>query len=335
MIPERLHNQLLATSGAATPQAVVSHLGALQAQDYLGALWAVGLRTREATEADVERAIEERRIVRCWPMRGTLHFVAAEDVRWMLDLLAPRALQRHRTRLERDFSLDAAALRRCRTAAAKALRGGKSLTRAELYSALDRAGIATANGRGLQIVFALAHERVICFGARRGKQPTFVLLDEWLPPAPPRPRDEALAELARRYFTSHGPATLADFLWWSGLTAKEGREAMALAGPVPEPRRVTHKPMARLLPPFDEYTVAYRDRSAIVAPEFARRVNAGGGMISAVVVLDGRVTGNWKRSLRGKSVSVDLSLFRELTKSERKLVDAEIARYVRFLGRPS
>lgn len=332
MIAERLRNQLLANNGPATPHAVVSHFGAMQAQDYLGALWAVGLRTRDAVEADVERAIEERRIVRCWPMRGTLHFVAAEDVRWMLELLAPRVLARHRTRLERDFSLDAATLRRCRTIALRALRGGKSLTRSELYAAFDRAGVSTGAGRGLHILFALAHERLICFGARRGKQPSFVLLDEWLPPSPPRPRDEALAELARRYSASHGPAAIEDLTWWSGLTMKEAREALALAGPLPE-AAARAKSIVRLLPPFDEYTVAYRDRSAIVDARFAKRVNAGGGMISAVVVINGWVAGNWKRTLRGKGVEVAVSPFRALSEREWKGIEREAARYARFAGR--
>lgn len=334
MIAQRLHNQLLANNGADTAHAVVAHFGAMQAQDYLGALWAVGLRMRDAVEADVERAVEERRIVRCWPMRGTLHFVAAEDVRWMLELLAPRVLQRHRTRLERDFSLDIATLRRCRTIALRALRGGKPLTRPELYAAFDRGGVPTAGGRGLHILFALAHERLICFGARRGKQPAFVLLDEWLPPSPPKRREEALAELARRYVRSHGPATADDLMWWSGLTAKEAREAIALAGPIANVA-ARAKSVVRLLPPFDEYTIAYRDRSAIVDAEFAKRVNAGGGMISAVVVINGRVVGNWKRTLRGggKPVEISVSPFRALTERERKAIDREAARYARFLGR--
>ena len=330
-LARRLHHQLLAGNGLASAHAVVAHFGAMQAQDYLGALWAVGVRMRgRVVEADVEREIAERRIVRCWPMRGTLHFVAAEDVRWMLELLAPRVLARNRARLAREFGLDAATLRRCRTAVERALRGGHALTRAELYAALDRAGVATGEGRGLHVLFALAHERLICFGARRGKQPSFVLLDEWLPPSPPKPRDEALAELARRYLTSHGPATSDDLMWWSGLTSKEAKESIALAGPLPEPRVVT-RPVVRLLPPFDEYTVAYRDRSAIIDKGFASRLNAGGGMLNEVMVVNGRVAGNWKRTLRGTKVEIAIAPFRELTERERNAVDREAARYARFL----
>lgn len=247
---DRLHSHLLAGNGLATPHDVVAHFGAMQAQDYLGALWAVGVRMQgEATEGEIERAIAERRIVRCWPMRGTLHFVAAEDVRWMLGLLAPRVLRRHGTRLERDFGLDTRTLRRCRTVAERMLRGGNASTRPELYAAFEAAGIATKGSRGLHILFALAHERVLCFGARRGKQPAFVLLDEWLPPSKPKPREEALAELATRYFRSHAPATPADFAWWSGLPLKEAKEAIGLSGATAS-QAVVNVKAVHILPPL-------------------------------------------------------------------------------------
>ncbi|HEY0159162.1 MAG TPA: winged helix DNA-binding domain-containing protein [Thermoanaerobaculia bacterium] len=329
---DRLHSHLLAGNGLATPHDVVAHFGAMQAQDYLGALWAVGVRMKgDATEGEIERAIAERRIVRCWPMRGTLHFVAAEDVRWMLELLAPRVLRRHRTRLERDFGLDTRTLRRCRTAAERTLRGGNASTRPELYAAFEAAGIATKGGRGLHILFALAHERVLCFGARRGKQPAFVLLDEWVAPSKPKPREEALAELATRYFRSHAPATPADFAWWSGLPLKEAKEAIDLSGPTAS-QAVAKVKSLHLLPPFDEYTVAYKDRTAILDPSFAKRVNAGGGILNAVVIIDGTVTGTWKRTLRRDTVDVTLAPFRPLTARETRAVDREIARYAAFLG---
>jgi hypothetical protein len=330
----RLRNQLLAGNGAATPHAVVSHLGAIQAQDYLGALWAVGVRMRRAVEEDVERALAERAIVRCWPMRGTLHFVAAEDVRWMLDLLAPRVLAKSRARLEREFDLDAQTLRRCRTLVERALAGERSMTRPEIYALLQKAGIPTGGSSGLHILFWLAHERVLCFGARRGKQPAFVLLDEWLPESKPRPREEALAELARRYFAGHAPATIADFAWWSGLTGKEAKEAVASSG-LDLDRAATAREVrgVRLLPPFDEYTVAYKDRSAILDPAFAKRVNAGGGMLNAIVVVNGRVVGTWRRTLKGNAVAIEVSAFGELTAESLRALEKEKERYAKFVGR--
>jgi hypothetical protein len=326
---QRLRSQLLGGNPAPTPHDVVAHFGAMQAQDYLGALWAVAVRMRGATESDVERAVEQRQIVRCWPMRGTLHFVAAEDVRWMLELLAPRVLKRHQPRLQREFDLDAHVLRRCHTLLERALQGGKTLTRPEIYATLERAKIPTANSRGLHILFTLAHERLICFGPRRGKQPTFVLLDEWLPASKSKPREDALAALATRYFTSHGPATVADFAWWSGLTTKEANEALSLAGPVSHD--AASKGNVHLLPPFDEYTVAYKDRSAIIDPLFAKRVNAGGGIINAIAVVNGIVTGSWKRDLRGQNVQITISPFRELTARETRAFEKEADRYGTFL----
>jgi hypothetical protein len=334
-VQERLHSHLLAKNALATPHGVVSHLCAVQAQDYLASLWAIGVRMKSATEATIEQAIDERRIVRCWPMRGTLHFVAAEDVRWMLELLAPRVLARHRKRLERDFALDPKVLRKCRTLVERALHGGHALTRNEIYALLEKANITTGNSRGLHILFTLAHERVICFGARRGKQPTFVLLDEWLPSTPPSPpKEEAMIELARRYLRGHGPATTADFAWWSGLTPKEARDAFASAG-IEEhdvPRKLASVNV-HLLPAFDEYTVAYRDRTPIVDASLVRRINNGGGIISAVVLVDGRVIGTWKRTLRGSHVAIDLSLFRTLTDRERRVLQKEADRYARFVGK--
>lgn len=330
---QRLRSQLLARNPAATAEEVVAHFGAVQAQDYLGALWAVGLRMRAAVESDVERALDERRIIRCWPMRGTLHFVAAADARWMLELLAPRVLARNRARLQREFGLDARTLRRSRTLIERALQREHALTRAEIYAVLENAGISTKASRGLHILYVLAHEHLICFGSRRGKQPTFVLLDEWLPAAKPKPREDALAELARRYFTGHGPATAADFAWWSGLTLKEVGEGMALAGMENQSFPSTRSaPGVHLLPPFDEYTVAYKDRGAIIDPAFARRVNAGGGILNAVVVVNGIVAGTWKRSLRGDAVDIAVAPFREWTAEERRALEKAGARYGKFLG---
>ncbi|HEX7832476.1 MAG TPA: winged helix DNA-binding domain-containing protein [Thermoanaerobaculia bacterium] len=326
----RLHSHLLAGNALKTPHAVVSHMTAVQAQDYLASLWAIGVRMKSATEEIVERAIAERKIVRCWPMRGTLHFVAAEDLHWMLELLAPRVLARHRKRLENDFELDAKTLRRARTLVERALQGGGSLTRNELYALLEKAKIATANSRGLHILFSLAHERVICFGARRGKQPTFVLLDEWVAPSPSKSREDAMIELARRYAKSHGPATSADFAWWSGLTPKEAREAFEAAKISERESSRRASSSVHLLPAFDEYTVAYRDRSSIVDAAFARRINNGGGLLSPVVVVNGRVVATWKRTLRNDAVELDFAPFAEFDVST---LQREADRYAKFLGK--
>jgi hypothetical protein len=342
----RLRRQAIADPRFDTPADVVRWFGAMQAQDYLGASWAVGLRMRDATQASVEQAIADRSIVRTWPMRGTLHFVAADDVRWMQALLAPRVIARDRARIERDFGLDSATLKRCRRIVDKALADGTPVTRSALYAALDAGGIASAGQRGLHVTGRLAHEGVLCLGPRAGKQPTFVLLDAWLPATPDKSRDEALAELARRYFASHAPATVQDFAWWSGLTVKEAQAGIALAqadlvrddtaratywrtcdAVQPAPPGSVH-----LLPPFDEYLVGYKDRSAALDPAFGRAVIGINGLVNASIVVDGRVVGTWKRSVGKDTVTIAPTLLAAIKRSATTAIKREARRYGAFLG---
>lgn len=340
----RLASQHIARPILDEPAAVVRRLGAVQAQDYLGALWGVGLRMRGATEASVEDAVARGAIVRTWPMRGTLHFVAAEDVRWMLSLLTPRVIAASAGRY-RQLELDAKLFARAGRLAERALAGGKPLRRTSLYAIWNAAGIATEGARGLHIVGYLAQTGLVSFGPRDGRQPTFVLLDEWVRTARRLAGDEALTELARRYYTSHGPATVHDLAWWAGLTVAEARTATELAKPHLSSETgvgrtywldptVSPAPGAGvgLLPAWDEYTVAYRDRTDIVAPEDARRVNTGGGILRPVVVARGQVVGTWRRTLRRGVVAVTPELFGRPGETEARAIAAASRRYGRFLG---
>lgn len=218
----RLHAQLLNRHPLSTPVEVVRWLGAVQAQDHLSSLWAIGLRLPKATEADIERAIADREIVRTWPLRGTIHYVAAEDTRWMLELLTPRVVARS-AGLYKQFELDETIFARCRVLLTSALQGSRQLVRKEAYRVLEEGGVATGGSRGLHLLGRLALEGLICFGPREGKQPTFVLLAEWVPRPRVLNRNEALAELTQRFCMSHGPATAQDFAWWSGLTVVDAR----------------------------------------------------------------------------------------------------------------
>lgn len=348
IISDRLQRQRIAGSALRTPEEVVSWLLAVQAQDYSGSLWAVGLRTPGAGVADIERAISEGRLVRTWPMRGTLHLLAASDVRWMLELLATRTLALNAGRLERDHGLDAAMLKRCRRIVERHLRDGPQ-TRSSLYESLEAAGITTGGQRGINLLGRLSWEGLICGGPRDGKQPTFALLDAWLPESKPLTRDEALAELARRYFASRGPATLQDLAWWSGLTQKDVRIAIDLAKPQlmqetidgvaywrsPETIAVDGAAeKAYLLPPFDEYMVAYRDRSVPLDPVYGRRVIGINGLFNPAIVIDGKVVGTWKRTLKKDAAIVALDPFKPLAKTALSAVRAAAKRYGAFLGFP-
>jgi DNA glycosylase AlkZ-like len=344
----RLANQRIAGAKFDSPADVVRWLGAVQAQDYTGALWAVGLRTKKATEKEVEKAIADRTIVRTWPMRRTLHFVAAQDVRWMLELLTPRVLATY-SRNSPQLGLDERVFARSKELFVSALAGGKQFQRAAMYEVLETARIATSGGRGLHILARLAIEGVLCFGAREGKQPTFALLDEWVPAAGRLERDAALAELARRYFTSHGPATLQDFVWWSGLTTADARAGIEMAKPHLVQEMIDGKsywlapftsvvketsPAVYLLPAYDEYTVAYKDRSAALDPAHARRVNTGNGVFSPTVVVDGQVVGLWKRELKKGKFVVTPTRFVTISKSAARAVAVAASRYEKFLETP-
>ena len=328
---QRLRTQRLAGPGFATPADAVRWFGAVQGQDYAGVLWALGLRTRGATEASVEQALIDRTIVRTWPLRGTLHVVAADDVRWMITIFGAHTIARNMRRFA-QFELDERVFARCRTVTVKALEGGRQLSRPRLYAQLERAGISTAAMRGLHIVWRLAHDGLICFGAREAGQQTFVLLEEWVPRAKLLGRDEALGELARRYFASHGPATEQDFRWWSGLRAGDARRAIEIARVNPEkalgPAASVPSAHVVLLPPYDEFTVAYLDRSAALDPADAAR--ARNGIFSPTIVIDGRIAGTWTRIEKPRDVTVVPRLFRALTKPESRALEAAVARYRAF-----
>jgi hypothetical protein len=340
----RLQNQQIARTRFDDPADLVRWMGAVQAQDYLGALWAIGLRTQGMTEAAVEEAIARRAIIRTWPMRGTLHFVAADDARWMASLMTPRVISGAASRF-RQLELDRKVLARSADVAVRVLEGGKCIRRDAMYEHWQAAGVATHESRGLHILGYLAQTGVVCFGPRDGKQHTITLLEEWLAPARPRDRDEALGEIVRRYYASHGPATVQDLAWWSGLTIADLRVGLEVAKDALESRDVDGRTMwfspppesrttkkAYLLPAWDEFTVGYRDRDDILDPRQATRVNAGGGVLRPVVVIDGAVVGTWQRTLGTSGVTVTPTWFRRLDDAESKAVADAIARYARFLG---
>ena len=314
----------------ASPADVVRGLVAVQAQDYNAGLWAIGQRTVDATRSDVERALAAREIVRTWPMRGTLHIVARDDVRWLTAFLAGRVLERAAYR-HRQLDLDAKTFAKARTLFEKHLAGGISLTRAELYAILTRAKIAPGDQRGPHILTTLAMERLLCFGAHRDKQPTFTLLDDWIPISRMIDGDEALAELARRYFQSHGPATTDDFAWWTGLNLTEARRAVDIvrgeleshggyfSGPLQSVRSGT----AQLLSAWDELTVGYRDRSASVD---AKHVTKSMNGLAWCVAVDGRVVGLWRRE-RGVAT---IEPFAKLDAKQTKAIDRARQRFAAF-----
>jgi hypothetical protein len=345
----RLVNQQIVGSKFKTPDEIVRWMGAMQAQDYLGGLWAVGLRLPHPTEADIEQAIVERKIIRTWPMRGTLHFVAAEDARWMLTLMTPRIVAGAKKRRE-QLDIDDVLLGQSEEVFARVLQGGTQLTRKQMMAVLEQAGISTANQRGYHLLWYAAQKGLICFGPRKGKEHTFVLLDEWVLQSKRMEREEALAEIAKRYFISHGPAQIMDFVWWTGLTVADAKAAIEMSklhlvskivdGKIywMSPTLPTSKHEAEtvsFLPPFDEYLLGYRDRSAVLNLEHAQKVVPGAnGMFMPTIVVNEQVVGIWKRVIKKDKVIITPSFFEKVAGEEKHILSQAAQRYGEFLGLP-
>lgn len=344
----RLHNQHISRNEFKTPEQIVAWLGGMQGQDFSGAKWSIGLRLPKATDSDINRALDDGKIIRTWPMRGTLHIVAAADVRWILSLTSPGNIAGSLRRRE-ALELDDKILVQCRKIFTRTLQGGKQRSREEMYSALESAGISTAGQRGYHILWNAALHGLICFAATTDKEQTFALLDEWVAPTKEKTRDEALAELALRYFSSRGPVTLQDFIWWSGLRAGEARAGfesiksnfeqetlnkqtywMSPGITLPEAQA-----SAFALPGFDEYLLGYKDRSAVLDGKHAEKVCPGGnGMFASTIVINGRVVGTWKRAIKKSSVGIITMPFATLKKSERHAFDEAAERYAAFISLP-
>ncbi len=342
----RLTNQLLLNGNVKTPEGVVGHLGAIQAQDYSGGEWSIGLRLPGSTIVDVERAIAEGEVVRTWAMRGTLHFLAGSDIRWILDLLAPGIIAGLGRRYK-ELELDPATFRKTNSILAKTLGGSKHLTRGELKAIIERNGISCEGQRMTFILHRASLDKVICFGVTRDKQQTHALFDEMVPMPKPKLREDSLAELARRYFTSHGPATLQDYMWWSGLSAadakagldsvKHGLAAQDVAVktywmPMESVTLKPTNPIIHLLPPFDDFLLGYKDRSASVETAAARQLR-GGGMPDSTIIIDGRVVGTWNKTSEKSAVFVETSLFTKLRGPEKNVFSTSVKRYAEFTGK--
>lgn len=342
---QRLENHLVSHSDVIIPSEVVHRMVALQAQDYYASLWGIGLRVAGTiTEEEVEQAVSERKIVRTWPMRGTLHFAASEDAKWMLKLLTPRVIKSSAGR-HKQLELDKSVFNKSRKLLEKHLQGEVSLTRPELYRILDENGISTEGQRGYHIIRHLAQNAVICFGCRRGKQHTFVLFDEWIPKSKNLIRDEALAELASRYIHSRGPVTEYDFAAWAGLTVSSARnsfkmietefEKKEITGQTywfPEPVDSSHnKSPVHLLPGFDEMICGYKDLSAILEPGRKKSVILKNGILKPVIITNGKIIGSWKRTLKTNTVKIKLKPFTKLTQKQQKIAIEKGVEYAKFL----
>jgi hypothetical protein len=346
----RLAGQGLLTPLADSAHGVVSRLVAVQAQDYDGARWAIHLRAPNLGEQDIEREFRDGRLIRTHVLRPTWHFVTPEDLRWTLQLTAPR-VNRMMGSESRSLDLMPGVLTRAYKTIEKALGGGTHLTRRELADHLRRARIGTVTGRRAGHIMMHAElEALVCSGPRRGNQFTYALVDERVPKGRVRERDDALVTLTRTYFSTRGPATVHDCAWWSGLTIADVRRGIEIAGTSLQRvddggmaywvgREVAELPRRLrttfLLPNYDEYFIGHRDRSAIgVRLGDLRKVTGGDSLIAHVAFIDGQLVGGWKRRLEPSRAILDLEILTPLSPSERKRLVREAERYGNWVGLP-
>ena len=391
IITRRLSNQGLSEPRFETPAEAVGWLGAVQSQDYPGAKWALGQRMAGASDSALDRAFDAGEILRTHVLRPTWHFIRPEDIRWMLALTGPRVLKATRSYFRR-FGLEDDEFRRAAKVIERALIGGQSLTRADLVERLRAAGFDVEDHlRATYLALWAELSGLIVSGPRqgnpaaplngaqsgtvgarprradaghnrggssprvnRGGNHTFALLDERVPQSPILSREESLSELARRFFTSHGPATLKDYAWWSGLTAADARLGIAASSSALAEEIIdgvsywsggetipsggeTAQPAYRalLLPNYDEYVVAYAGRGDIIDDEALHRLDPRGNLLfSHTLLLDGRVIGTWKRTFRKGAALVELATLAPLSAEQSAAVESALARYGGFLGMP-
>jgi hypothetical protein len=349
---QRLYNQRIARQNERTfdgPVAVVQWLGAVQAQDYAAAKWALGLRLPGASNDDIEQAMDDGAILRTHVLRPTWHFVSPSDIRWMLAITAPRIKAGVASRY-RQLELDDTIFKRCNAVLVQTLQGGRQLTRPELVSAFNQAGMVVDGQRFPHIMMHAELDGIVCSGASRGKQYTYALLDERASQIGTIDRDEALARLTGRYFTSHGPATLQDFVWWSGLTVADARAGLAMVKSQLTDEMIDDQtywlspstpsikgpvPTLYLLPNFDEYIVAYTDRSTIFDPSHVNRLDARANVLfNHTIVMDGQIVGTWKRTFKGDTAVLTPNFFAPLNAVEQSAFAAAAERYTTFLRPP-
>lgn len=342
----RLAAQQLVTPRHAAPEDVVSWLGAVQAQEYGPARWGIGQRlSGRVRDRDIAAAFDAGRLIRTHVLRPTWHFVTPADLRWMLALTGPH-VKRSMAAADRRLEIDGVLLGRVRSLISRALEVRGFQTRGELAAALEDGGVVAAGQRLAHLMLHCELDALVCSGPRRGKQFTYALVEQRVAPAPTLTRDEAWRELVLRFYRSHGPATLRDFTWWSGLRMTETRRMLTDLGAgsreeqgvrywwieSAEAAAVVASPSAWLLPIYDEYTVAYRDRVAV--PHSTPGSVAGGPRgvsFQHPLVIDGQIAGTWAPVATGEGVTVHVVPHRRLAAAERQAVEAAATRYGAFL----
>lgn len=344
LLQQRLANQQIGNCSFTTPAELVSWMGAVQAQDYAMAQWALGLRLEQVKESQIEEAIARAEILRTHVLRPTWHFVTPADICWMLRLTAPR-IHAYMGTNNRKLELDAAVFKKSNKVLEKILRDGKALNREEIASAFDTAKINTKELRLNHLLVHAELEGLICSGPKKGKQITYALLEERVAPAAPLNKEESLARLALLYFQSHGPASLRDFAWWSGLSLTDAKEAQELIKDKLQFVKLGTESLAfveretlpvksnkiMLLPNYDEYLVGYTDRKVMLGNGSNTLSREGNPIFVNTIIINGKVEGSWKRTIKAHSVAITTEPFTQFSSSQEKQIEHARQQLLRFL----
>jgi DNA glycosylase AlkZ-like len=345
----RLVSQQLTGTKLTTPKEIVEWMVAMQAQDYPMAKWAVGVRLPGSTDGDIEASIDSGSIIRTHLLRPTWHFVAGEDVAWLIDLTRTQIKAAQRSR-DRQLELTEEEYTKSNTIIEKALSTGVHLSREELLRELNKANIATDQNRSAHLLARAELEKIICSGATRNNKPTYALFSQRVPQAKKLTREEALSQLARGYFASRCPATLQDFTWWSGLPAGEARQALELVKMEFNPETIDGKTYwltvdfsisqsnlasVLFLPTYYEFMLSYTDRSASIPAELESHMReiSDRGVFRSIIVVNGQVVGIWKKTIKKEQILLELQYFIQQDNHTLQMVEKASLQYKNFTGK--
>ena len=346
LVNQRIINQQLAGTKFKSAKEIVSWMGAMQAQDYAMSKWAVGVRLADSTDETVEQAINSGEIIRTHVMRPTWHLVSSDDVKWMLALTAPHLLKSMKGR-HKALGLTDQIFKKSNSIVEKSLAKNRCMTRMELVKELNKNKIKPDNLQTIHIMFNAELNATVCNGPMRGKQFTYALLEERVPKTKSLTKEEALAKLSLRYFTSHGPATIQDFTWWSGLPPGDARNALEMTKSNLRSIKLDEQTYwfddlatkefsiqpIYFFPAYDEFMISYKDRSAALAPKFFSNAMTGNGIFKPIIVVNGQVIGTWSRKIQKEKVVLEPKFFRSSQKLNKTEMNIAFAPYRNFLGK--
>ena len=344
LLKTRLYNQLLTTHTLKEPYEIVSSLGAMQSQAFELAKWAIGARLKNSTVDKINDALSKGEIIRTHILRPTWHFVAAEDIHWMRELSSPRLIPVF-IAYGKSWGADEKMISKASLKITKILEKHGHQTKQEIGEHLKMEGFAIDQHTLTHVMSRAELDGIVCNGVISGNKHTYALLEERIPKTKPFIKEEALEKLAYKFFSSHAPATLEDFIWWSGMLITDARIALELVkehfvsqtingrtfwmkNDIQIPEKENDSVL--LLPPFDEFVVSYKNRSEIIDDRHYCKVMTKNGLFDPTVMFNGKIIGSWRKSKKKNEIQIELSFFEKTTKKIQDLFKKEVKRVKMF-----